>query len=46
MVTLEFPKDECRKTKYEQIKKCVLKRESGELSEECKKIFKDANVID
>jgi len=46
MVTLEFPKEDCKKSKYSEIKKCVLKRESGELSEDCKKVFKEANVID
>jgi hypothetical protein len=36
-----------KKVKYDEIKKCVLKREAGvETSEECKKVFRDAGVSD
>lgn len=46
MVTVEFPKEPCKKIKYKDIKNCTLKRESGELTEECRKIFSEGNIHD
>ncbi len=46
MVTVEFPKSECKPIKYSEIKKCLLKRESGELTEDCKKFFQENKIQD
>ncbi|MFA5764442.1 MAG: hypothetical protein WC915_06560 [archaeon] len=47
MVTIEFPKEPQKKTKYSDAKKCLLRRELGEpTSEECKQKFRDMGVID
>ncbi len=34
------------KVTYDKIKRCTLKRELGEISEECKKVFQDAGIQD
>lgn len=33
-----------KKVKYSDIKKCVMKKEIGEITEECKQKFKEANI--
>ncbi len=32
------------KVNYSELKKCVLKKEAGESTKECKRIFKELNV--
>jgi hypothetical protein len=46
MVTVEFPKEERKAIKYSEMKKCLLKRELGELDENCKNKFKEWKVED
>jgi len=40
---VQTPKE---KTKYADLKRCVMKKETGEISEECKKIFEKIGVED
>lgn len=32
------------KVEYQKIKKCILKKEAGEQTEECKELFKKLNI--
>lgn len=46
MVSVEFKQPD-KKVKYADVKRCIYKREIGETtSEECKKTFQDAGIID